>query len=114
MRIIDWSSDVCSSDLVRDFLQRVPVDYPILVDAAGPADAGVRLGNPKGVLPYSVLVSADGVLLKQRIGPFEHRSEERRVGKECVCTCRIRWSTVLEKKYTNISTLRHHSFHLGQ
>jgi thiol-disulfide isomerase/thioredoxin len=55
---------------VRDFLQRVPVDYPILVDAAGPADAGVRLGNPKGVLPYSVLLSADGTLLKQRIGPF--------------------------------------------
>lgn len=59
-------------EAVRDFLQRVPVDYPILVDAAGPADAGVRLGNPKGVLPYSALVSADGVLLKQRIGPFEH------------------------------------------
>ena len=55
---------------VQDFLQRVPVDYPILVDAAGPADAGVRLGNPKGVLPYSVLLSADGTLLKQRIGPF--------------------------------------------
>lgn len=60
------------ADAVRDFLRRVPVDYPILVDAAGPADAGVRLGNPKGVLPYSVLVSADGRLLKQRIGPFEH------------------------------------------
>ncbi|GAA3925078.1 TlpA disulfide reductase family protein [Luteimonas lutimaris] len=60
------------ADAVRDFLRRVPVDYPILVDAAGPADAGVRLGNPKGVLPYSVLVSADGVLLKQRIGPFAH------------------------------------------
>lgn len=55
---------------VRDFLGRVPVTYPILVDVAGPADAGVRLGNPKGVLPYSVLVSADGRLLKQRIGPF--------------------------------------------
>lgn len=57
---------------VQDFLQRISVEYPILVDAAGPADAGVRLGNPKGVLPYSVLVSADGVLLKQRIGPFAH------------------------------------------
>lgn len=55
---------------VRAFLQRVPVGYPILLDAPGPADAGVRLGNPKGVLPYSVLVSADGTLLKQRIGPF--------------------------------------------
>ena len=55
---------------VRDFLKRIPVDYPILVDAPGPSDAGVRLGNPKGVLPYSVLVSPDGRLLKQRIGPF--------------------------------------------
>jgi len=55
---------------VRAFLQRVPVSYPILLDTPGPADAGVRLGNPKGVLPYSVLVSDDGRLLKQRIGPF--------------------------------------------
>ena len=55
---------------VRDFLTRIPVGYPILLDHPGPADAGVRLGNPKGVLPYSVLVSADGRLLKQRIGPF--------------------------------------------
>lgn len=58
------------TEAVRAFLQRTPVAYPILVDTPGPADAGVRLGNPKGVLPYSVLVSADGRLLKQRIGPF--------------------------------------------
>lgn len=57
---------------VEDFLRRVPVDYPILLDAAGPRDSSVQLGNPKGVLPYSVLVSADGRLLKQRIGPFDH------------------------------------------
>ena len=55
---------------VRSFLERVPVGYPILLDVPGPADAGVSLGNPKGVLPYSVLVAADGRLLKQRIGPF--------------------------------------------
>ena len=55
---------------VRAFLRKIPVQYPILLDAPGPADAGVHLGNPKGVLPYSVLVSADGRLLKQRIGPF--------------------------------------------
>lgn len=58
------------TDAVHAFLQRTPVAYPILIDTPGPADAGVRLGNPKGVLPYSVLVSADGRLLKQRIGPF--------------------------------------------
>lgn len=57
---------------VHEFLQKIPVLYPILLDVPGPADAGVRLGNPKGVLPYSILVSADGRLLKQRIGPFAH------------------------------------------
>jgi thiol-disulfide isomerase/thioredoxin len=59
------------AEAVRAFLQRTPVGYPILLDAAGPRDSGVQLGNPKGVLPYSVLVSADGRLLKQRIGPFD-------------------------------------------
>lgn len=57
---------------VRDFLARIPVSYPIVLDSPGPRDSGVQLGNPRGVLPYSVLVSADGRLLKQRIGPFEH------------------------------------------
>lgn len=57
---------------VRDFLQRIPVSYPLAIDAPGRADAGVRLGNPRGVLPYSVLISADGRVMKQRIGPFEH------------------------------------------
>ena len=56
---------------VAAFLQRVPVDYPILLDTPGPRDAGVRLGNLKGVLPYTVLIGADGKLIKQRIGPFE-------------------------------------------
>ena len=56
---------------IQDFLARVPVAYPILVDTPGPADASVWLGNRKGVLPYSVLVGADGRILKQKIGPFE-------------------------------------------
>ena len=58
-------------EAVRAFLQRIPVGYPQAIDAPGPADAGVQLGNPRGVLPYSILVSADGRLLKQKIGPFE-------------------------------------------
>lgn len=62
---------------VRDFLARIPVAYPQAIDVPGPADAGVRLGNPKGVLPYSILVSADGRLLKQKIGPFEDGEIER-------------------------------------
>jgi thiol-disulfide isomerase/thioredoxin len=65
---------------VRAFLRRIPVRYPVLVDAPGPADAGVRLGNPKGVLPYSVLIDAEGRLLKQRIGPFAAGEIEEWVG----------------------------------
>jgi thiol-disulfide isomerase/thioredoxin len=62
---------------VRAFLARIPVHYPQAIDVPGPADAGVRLGNPQGVLPYSILVSADGRLLKQKIGPFEHGEIDR-------------------------------------
>ncbi|MEO6364603.1 MAG: TlpA family protein disulfide reductase [Luteimonas sp.] len=58
------------TEAVRGFLARTRVTYPVLLDQPGPTDAGVRLGNPKGVLPYSILISADGRLLKQRIGPF--------------------------------------------
>jgi thiol-disulfide isomerase/thioredoxin len=55
---------------IRWFLGRVPVSYPIVVDTPGRADASVWLGNTKGVLPYSVLVSAQGRILKQKVGPF--------------------------------------------
>jgi thiol-disulfide isomerase/thioredoxin len=50
---------------VQTFLQRVPVSYPVALDSPGLRDAGVRLGNRRGVLP------ADGRLLKQHLGPFE-------------------------------------------
>jgi thiol-disulfide isomerase/thioredoxin len=59
----------------QTMLARLGITYPNLVDAPGPADAGVRLGNPAGVLPYSVLVSADGRVMKTRIGPFENRQD---------------------------------------
>lgn len=61
---------------IAAFLQRVPVSYPVLVDLPGPRDAGVRLGNPKGVLPYSVLLDAQGRVLKQKIGPFRDHEIE--------------------------------------
>lgn len=57
---------------VRDFLSRVPVSYPIVLDTPGPADASVWLGNAKGVLPYTVLVGADGRIVRQKVGPFQH------------------------------------------
>jgi len=59
----------------RAMLERLDISYANLVDAPGPADASVRLGNPAGVLPYSVLVSADGRVLKTKIGPFEDNAD---------------------------------------
>jgi len=59
-------------EAIQDFLARVPVSYPILVETPGPTDASVWLGNRKGVLPYTVLVGADGKIVKQKVGPFEH------------------------------------------
>lgn len=59
-----------SAEGVRGFLARTPVDYPILLDTPGPADASVRLGNLRGLLPYSVLVDARGTVVRQKLGPF--------------------------------------------
>jgi len=59
-------------DGVRDFTAKIPVRYPIVLDMPGPADASVWLGNAKGVLPYTVLVGADGRIERQKIGPFVH------------------------------------------
>src|SRR3546814_3314872 len=86
MRISDWSSDVCSSDLVNDPQSaRACVDYlGALLTAAGsrpPAD-------------YPPSHSADGRVefVRSDFASLLQRSEERRVGKECVSTCRSRWS----------------------
>src|SRR3546814_7759776 len=65
MRISDWSSDVCSSDLLPAPAARTPCHAPALQ-----APPGARRNAP----------------------PRPVRSEERRVGKECVSTCRSRWS----------------------
>ena len=64
--------DVASA---RVMLDRLDITYANLIDAAGPADASVRLGDPAGVLPYSVLVSPDGRVLKTKIGPFDNRKD---------------------------------------
>ncbi len=54
----------------KAFIDRFKMSYPQFWDDIGPRDSSVALGNPAGALPYSVLVGADGTLLKQKIGPF--------------------------------------------
>ena len=66
---------------VLDFLGNVPVYYPIVLETPGPADASVRLGNTQGLLPYSVLIDADGRVVKQKLGPFKAGEIEEWVGK---------------------------------
>src|SRR3546814_11954956 len=88
MRISDWSSDVCSSDL-RGVVRGPPhAQIPEHVLGA-PGDA--RVGA------VGVPVEPDVLELQPR-REVDDRSEERRVGKECVSTCRYRWSPYHEKK----------------
>src|SRR3546814_4778394 len=82
MRISDWSSDVCSSDLDRldacdqfAFLERL---------------GQVVVGTEAKPLDLVVEFAEAGQDQDRRL---DARSEERRVGKEGVSTCRSRWST---------------------
>ena len=59
---------------VRQFVADTGVSYPILLDAPGPADASVRFGDTRGVLPYSVLIDAEGRIIDRKLGSFHEES----------------------------------------
>src|SRR3546814_19442180 len=103
MRISDWSSDVCSSDLSA---VRVSGAFCSAFLDIWLCD---RNGLGAHLFDQSVQTQAEGILLQHiaiahdEADVFHHhvvdlRSEERRVGKECVSTCRSRWSPYHEKK----------------
>src|SRR3546814_18595122 len=94
MRISDWSSDVCSSDLPDhadvDAVIALGCALPTVLrgfDRCGP----VRIGQSV-VVQGAGPVGLAAVLVASLMGAREGRSEERRVGKECGRTCRSRWS----------------------
>src|SRR3546814_14129804 len=89
MRISDWSSDVCSSDLWTH--KRATIGDYIKIQLDCPSFSRPVRAN---LLP-STHNDDEHVLLWS---PRMRRSEERRVGNECVSTCRSRWSPYLEKK----------------
>src|SRR3546814_17312550 len=124
MRISDWSSDVCSSDLIvlisqfnrlkeegiTDIKERImkgtyirlrPVIMTASVASLGflpmalSTSAGAEVQRPLATVVIGGLVTA--TMLTLVVLPviyfYLERSEERRVGKECVSTCRFRWST---------------------
>src|SRR3546814_11537382 len=99
MRISDWSSDVCSSDLGRDerlcvfrldsnhsTLDRVKTGLVLPLDR-GAASHVIRAIDDGAAGAKFDRIRADGYAISYR----ETRSEERRVGKECVSKCRSRW-----------------------
>src|SRR3546814_19649137 len=114
MRISDWSSDVCSSDLPVDLGKPEIEDRRIII-----------LGRAEKMAILAIGREIDGIarplerrfeLRPQRGLVFDNqyshhapfRSEERRVGKECVSTCRTRWSPYhLNKKKTNNKTRKY-------
>src|SRR3546814_14848468 len=115
MRISDWSSDVCSSDLAIGSICSFDTGYlQCSVDAANGGlsytlGTYLLLRKPRFFsLATSVFIHIDRALTRSfhRHTVFRNktpirktrRSEERRVGKECVSTCRSRWSPYHYKK----------------
>src|SRR3546814_15346870 len=103
MRISDWSSDVCSSDLVAELCGIKPAiagpwkhlqtltggvdDIAVIVSAKC---AGARIDDRTVVGQREIAFA--GHRHVERVAGRVDRSEERRVGEECVSTCRYRWS----------------------
>src|SRR3546814_9966832 len=87
MRISDWSSDVCSSDLSILFPNQRWIAWLMRRRRAlGVAAFGYAV-------LHLVFYLIDMETLKNILAEFwALRSEESRVGKECVSTCRSRWS----------------------
>src|SRR3546814_12054486 len=116
MRISDWSSDVCSSDLAwaRNIASNARLMKDIMAvaimnelqrsaDAFGALDVTAEVITAQVDGTETVFKTAQFPIVRPKqvqdlqgtnVGTAEHalRSEERRVGKECVSTCRHRWT----------------------
>src|SRR3546814_12336804 len=107
MRISDWSSDVCSSDLLLPSIDG-EIEQPVTIvhrldPAARRPICFEDVGTPAQIADevHAVDLAAGQQYVARgedripwHIPPHEiavTRSEERRVGKECVSTCRYRW-----------------------
>src|SRR3546814_15910333 len=98
MRISDWSSDVCSSDLRGDqalVARFVAMATDLDQRAAGGAELRVywlEHANAETPLPTLQQLVGRGSDPAPKAGlPPASRSEERRVGQECIRTCSSRW-----------------------
>src|SRR3546814_16763655 len=106
MRISDWSSDVCSSDLAGDVVKVGRTVELESLDTPGHTMSHVCLlsrGDQPALFCGDTLFNAGAGNCHNGGHPselYQTRSEERRVGKECVSTCRSRVSPYHTKKKT--------------
>src|SRR3546814_11039139 len=104
MRISDWSSDVCSSDLRRHIggrIAAVDVEHRIaelLLHRLARIAAKELVVFVHRLRDHAEVKLLGLPRLAIHVERKAFRSEERRVGKECVSTCRSRWSPDHEKK----------------
>src|SRR3546814_12621565 len=108
MRISDWISDVCSSDLIH-----IPAGKTLAI--VGPSGAGKStiarllyrfydMQSGRILIDGQDIAKVTQASLREQIGIVPQdtvRSEERRVGKECVGRCRYRWVRDIKKKNKN-------------
>src|SRR3546814_18862597 len=96
MRISDWSSDVCSSDLtVADITPDHALSRITIVTNGPPPVIDQIIAQLDRLVPVhkvTDLTDAGMAHVERATALVKVRSEERRVGKECVSTCRSRWS----------------------
>src|SRR3546814_14497343 len=103
MRISDWSSDVCSSDLAFCcvlFYNDITREFGDVILLCG--IGAVRMQVQRAMSRLRVAAASNNgsvqrklllIFAATRLGCGKRtRSEERSVGKECVSTCRSRWS----------------------
>src|SRR3546814_12740969 len=98
MRISDWSSDVCSSDLFA--FEHIADNFHVPVTMGAETLAGCHgVVIEHAQVAMTLVVDIEIISERKAVGAVEptvagassFRSEERRVGKECVSTCRSRW-----------------------
>src|SRR3546814_15857945 len=129
MRISDWSSDVCSADLLPDWIGRIALagGYQIglaaiahhgqAFDVGGlpnPVDRGDLhgsgpIGRVHGEAPDRDILLPH--LETPRLAIDDTQSDESRVGKECVSTCRSRWAPYnykIKKSHANNASIKPH------
>src|SRR3546814_20494901 len=106
MRISDWSSDVCSSDLCKPLADAlgILIEHFKNYDFANRWTAVHVRKKVRANWKTTMEAFLEGWHLSethpqaQSWNGDSNRSEERRVGKECVSTCRSRWSPYHKKK----------------